>query len=211
VNVQTGNFTFFDNRTHTIRAEHIIASGSLPPGFAATEIDGEFYWDGGLITNTPLEWVVDGPEQLDTLAFQVDLWSARGALPRNMTDVITRQKEIQYSSRTRAGTDRFAKSQRARIALDHLLKNVPPDLLVGEEADLLKEVANHKVYNIVQLVYRSRQYEGHSRDYEFSRLTMEEHWQAGYQDALTTLRHPDIFERPTSKDGVCTFDYLKAE
>ena len=80
VNVRTGNFVYFDNETHTIRAEHVMASGSLPPGFPAVEIEGEFYWDGGLISNTPLQWVVEqGPRQ-DTLAFQVDLWSARGEL-----------------------------------------------------------------------------------------------------------------------------------
>ena len=107
VNVRTGNFVYFDNETHTIRPEHVMASGSLPPGFPAVEIEGEFYWDGGLISNTPLQWVVEqGPRQ-DTLAFQVDLWSARGELPGNLADVVTRQKEIQYSSRTRANTDQF--------------------------------------------------------------------------------------------------------
>ncbi|MFX6899583.1 patatin-like phospholipase family protein, partial [Acinetobacter baumannii] len=82
-----------------------MASGSLPPGFPATEIDGEFYWDGGLISNTPLQWVADGPTRQDTLAFQVDLWSAEGNLPGNLVDVTTRQKDIQYSSRTRSATD----------------------------------------------------------------------------------------------------------
>ena len=96
VNVRTGNFVYFDNETHTIRPEHVMASGSLPPGFPAVEIEGEFYWDGGLISNTPLQWVVEqGPRQ-DTLAFQVDLWSARGELPGNLAEVAMRQKEIQY-------------------------------------------------------------------------------------------------------------------
>ena len=112
VNVRTGNFVYFDNETHTIRPEHVMASGSLPPGFPAVEIEGEFYWDGGLISNTPLQWVVEqGPRQ-DTLAFQVDLWSARGELPGNLAEVVTRQKEIQYSSRTRANTDQFKQHQR---------------------------------------------------------------------------------------------------
>ena len=97
VNVRSGNFVYFDTTTHTIGPEHVMASGSLPPGFPAVEIEGEHYWDGGLISNTPLQWVVDhGPRQ-DTLAFQVDLWSARGELPRNLAEVATRQKEIQYS------------------------------------------------------------------------------------------------------------------
>ena len=134
VNVRTGNFVYFDNETHTIRPEHVMASGSLPPGFPAVEIEGEFYWDGGLISNTPLQWVVEqGPRQ-DTLAFQVDLWSARGELPGNLAEVATRQKEIQYSSRTRANTDQFKQYQRARKTLASLLSKLPADLLASEEA-----------------------------------------------------------------------------
>ena len=103
VNVRTGNFAYFDTDARTeIGPEHIMASGSLPPGFPATEIDGEYYWDGGLVSNTPLQWVLDGRPRRDTLAFQVDLWSARGELPRNLVEVDVRQKEIRYSSRTRA-------------------------------------------------------------------------------------------------------------
>src|SRR5262245_21313486 len=81
VNVRTGNFVYFDSTTHRIAPAHILASGSLPPGFPATEIDGEYYWDGGLVSNTPLQWVLDSRPRRDTLAFQVDLWSARGAVP----------------------------------------------------------------------------------------------------------------------------------
>jgi NTE family protein len=145
VNVRTGNFVYFDNTTHTIRPEHVMASGSLPPGFPAVEIEGEYYWDGGLISNTPLQWVVEyGPRQ-DTLTFQVDLWSARGELPGNLADVVTRQKEIQYSSRTRAKTDEFKRYQRARNTLASLLSKLPADLLASDEAKLLSSIADHKV------------------------------------------------------------------
>ena len=110
VNVRSGNFVYFDTTTHTIRPEHILASAALPPGFPPIEIEGEHYWDGGLVSNTPLQWVLQfGPRQ-DTLAFQVDLWSARGKFPRNMAEVTTRQKEILYSSRTRDNTTRFTAS-----------------------------------------------------------------------------------------------------
>ena len=138
VNVRTGNFVYFDNETHTIRPEHVMASGSLPPGFPAVEIEGEFYWDGGLISNTPLQWVVEqGPRQ-DTLAFQVDLWSARGEVPGNLADVAMRQKEIQYSSRTRANTDQFKQYQRCPKALASLLSKLPADLRASEEARMLE-------------------------------------------------------------------------
>ena len=206
VNVRTGNFVYFDNTTHRIGPQHVVASGSLPPGFPAVEIDGEQYWDGGLISNTPLQWVVDfGPRQ-DTLAFQVDLWSARGEFPGNLSEVATRQKEIQYSSRTRANTDNFKRLQQMRGALAGLLAKLPEDLKESAEAKLLQSLADHKLYNIVHLIYRSKHYEGHSKDYEFSRLTMQEHWQAGYCDAVRTLRHKEILERPAHAEGVFTFD-----
>jgi NTE family protein len=206
VNVATGNFVYFDNTTHTIGPEHVMASGALPPGFPAVEIDGEQYWDGGLVSNTPLQWVLESEPRIDTLAFQVDLWSARGALPRSMADVMTRQKEILYSSRTRASSDRFKYVQKLRGALSCLLEKLPKELKNSPEVAILKPAVNRKVYNLVQLVYRSKRYEGDSKDYEFSRPTMEEHWCAGYQDTVRTLRHPEVLERPKSIEGVFTFD-----
>ena len=137
VNVRTGNFVYFDNTTHRIRPEHMMASGALPPGFPAVEIDGEHYWDGGLISNTPLQWVVESGPRQDTLAFQVDLWSAHGELPRNLAEVATRQKEIQYSSRTRANTDQFKRAQRLRSALGSCFRNCRPICADSPEAELL--------------------------------------------------------------------------
>jgi NTE family protein len=207
VNVRTGNFAYFDNTTHTIKPEHVMASGALPPGFPAVEIEGEQYWDGGLVSNTPLQWVIESsPRRQDTLAFQVDLWSARGRPPRNMAEVATRQKEIQFSSRTRASTDQFKNVHRVQRALDTLLRRLPADLGDDDDLEILKSVASDKVYNIVQLIYRAQNYEGPSKDYEFSRLSMQDHWRAGYHDALRTLRNPEVLTRPASPDGVFTFD-----
>jgi NTE family protein len=207
VNVRTGNFAYFDSTTHTIKPEHIMASGALPPGFPAVEIEGEQYWDGGLVSNTPLQWVIESnPRRQDTLAFQVDLWSARGQPPRNMAEVATRQKEIQFSSRTRASTDQFKNVHRVQRALDALLRRLPAGLEGNDDLELLKSVASDKVYNIVQLIYRAQNYEGPSKDYEFSRLSMQDHWRTGYHDALRTLRNPEVLTRPTSLDGVFTFD-----
>jgi NTE family protein len=206
VNVRTGNFAYFDTKTHTIRPEHILASGALPPGFPPVEIEGELYWDGGLVSNTPLQWVVSGDSRQDTLAFQVDLWSARGEAPHDMPEVIGRQKEIQYSSRTRAGTDQFKTIQRVRAALADLFERLPPSEIKGEDIELLRSIADRKVYKIVQLIYRSKHYERQSKDYEFSRLSMQDHWQAGYNDAIRTLRHPEALERPTDRTGCGTFD-----
>ena len=206
VNVTTGNFLYFDNTTHTIGAEHVMASGALPPGFPPVEIEGEFYWDGGLVSNTPLQWVLESEPRRDTLAFQVDLWSARGTLPRTMPEVMTRQKEIQYSSRTRNNSDRFKNAQKLRNTLASLLQKLPDEFRDSPELKLLKPHTQSKVYNLVQLVYRTKQYEGDSKDYEFSLLSMEDHWRAGYRDTIRTLRHVEVLERPDNLEGVMTFD-----
>jgi NTE family protein len=206
VNVGTGNFVYFDNTTHHIGPEHVIASGSLPPGFPPIEIEGEYYWDGGLVSNTPLQWVFDSMPRQDTLAFQVDLWSARGELPRNLIESETRQKEIRYSSRTRLATNEFKKKQILRCAAHHLLEKLPADLRQTPEAEMLALDSDAKIHNLIQLIYHAQKYEGNSKDYEFSRRTMEEHWRAGYNDAVRTLRHPEVLQRPQGMDRVFTFD-----
>ena len=206
VNVRSGNFAYFDTRTHVIQPKHIMASGALPPAFPAVEIDGEHYWDGGVVSNTPLQWVLDNTPRRDTLAFQVDLWNARGELPGNVAQVETRRKEIQYSSRTRAGTDFFKYAQRMRNAVASLLEKLPDDLKESEEAKLLRANAERKIYNIIHLIYHARNYENHAKDYEFSRASMELHWRAGYNDTRRTLRHLNNFGLPTNDEGVVTFD-----
>jgi len=209
VNVRTGNFTYFDSTTHRIKPAHVIASGSLPPGFPATEVDGEYYWDGGLVSNTPLLWVLDSRPRQDTLAFQVDLWSSDGEMPRDLTETEVRQKEIQYSSRTRASTDQYKKAQKLRLAVAHLIKELPDELRGHEYVKMLKAEADEKICNIVHLIYHAKKYEGIAKDYEFSRRTMEEHWQAGYDDAVRTLSHPEVLQRPDRMEGVRTFDFRK--
>ncbi len=209
VNVRTGNFVYFDTETHTVGPRHIMASGALPPGFPAVEIDGELYWDGGVVSNTPLQWVLDSVPRRDTLAFQVDLWSARGEAPNDLTGVLVRAKDIQYSSRTRGATDNFKRLQRLRTAMKTLLERIPEELRKTPEAMALAAEADHKHYNIIQLIYRAKKYEGNSKDYEFSRRTMEEHWTTGYNDAVRTLRHPEVLQQPRSSSGVMTFDVAR--
>jgi len=139
VNVGTGNFAYFDTTTDRIRPEHVMASGSLPPGFAATEVDGKFYWDGGLVSNTPLQWVLDSRPRKDTLAFQIDLWSARGALPHDLTEVEVRHKDIVYSSRTRAATDQYKAAQKLRITLANFMKQLPDEFQHSENAKIRQQ------------------------------------------------------------------------
>ncbi len=206
VNVRTGNVVHFRTGTHRIGPEHIMASGALPPGFPAVEIEGEHYWDGGLISNTPLQWLFDAGPAHDTLAFQVDLWSARGRLPRTVSETMTRQKEIQYSSRTRAGTRWVKAMHKIQRAIDELLPLLPDELRDTAAAKVLEASGDPRAYNVVHLIYRTKNYEGNTKDFEFSRLTMEEHWRAGYNDAKRTLRHHEIYDRASNIDGVFTFD-----
>jgi NTE family protein len=210
VNVRTGNFAYFDNAVDRIGPEHIMASGALPPGFDAVEIEGERYWDGGMVSNTPLDWVLSARSRLHTLVFQVDLWSARGDVPTDLAGVATRMKEIQYSSRTRNATDAFRRTEKLRTAFNELLAQMPPALAATPQAKLLAEASSRALYNIVELVYRSPTYEGQYKDFEFSRRTMTEHWQAGYADAAKTLAHTEIFKLPRLEDNPAVHDFLTA-
>jgi len=206
VNVRTGNFVYFDTTTHTIRPEHVMASGALPPGFPPVEIEGEAYWDGGLVSNTPLQWLVECQPHQDMLAFQVDLWSARGDFPSNMAEVATRMKEIQFSSRTRANSDRVKQISEAKNAIASLLKKLPQELRDSPEVKILSPLAERKQFNLVQLIYRSKRYEGDSKDYEFSARSMDDHWMSGYHDTVRTLRHREVLEPADNLEGIATFD-----
>ena len=210
VDVESGNFAYFDNAAMTIEPEHIMASGALPPGFPAVEIKDRFYWDGGLVSNTPLIEVLSHTPRRDTLAFQVDLWSADGPRPHNILDVAEREKDIRYSSRTRMATDVATELQRLRRALKRALDCLPAEVAADPEIASLRDLSCSKVYNVIHLIYRDKQYEAQHKDYEFSLPTMREHWEAGLSDIRRTLTHPEWLERPRGL-GVVTHDVHRAE
>jgi NTE family protein len=206
VSVTTGNSIYFDNFLHPIGPEHIMASGALPPAFPPVTIDGEAYWDGGIVSNTPLQYVLDARGNDDLLAFSVDLFSARGELPVDLASVMARQKDIQYSSRTRYNTDTVAKIQNTRQAARDLLLALPPRIRSNPGiAELQKLLSTPKV-DIVHLIYRQRAYEHGSKDFEFSRASVNEHWDAGACDIRDTLVHPEWLRRSGLDDGVTMFD-----
>lgn len=211
VNIESGNFIDFNNQDHKITTKHVMASGALPPGFPPVEIDGKHYWDGGLISNTPLQWIVDSKIYMDTLVFQVDLWSASSNYPHNITDVFTRYKDIQYSSRTRANTDRFREHHNLSHQICDLIKKLPAQMQKLPEVEKLKQHVNANVYNIVHLIYHDKVPEGYMKDFEFSRLSMEAHWKAGYDDTIRTLKNPEILKRPRNAEGVAIFDFSKKQ
>jgi len=196
VNVRTGNFIYFDNRETTIAPEHIMASGALPPGFPAVKIEGEYYWDGGVVSNTPLQFLLDQPDHPSALVFQVDLFSARGSLPRDMFDVSERQKDIGYSSRTRYTTDVFRRVQELRSKLFDTLQRIPEQLRSEEDQALIDDYAASGPVNICHLIYQEKTYERESKDYEFSFASMRDHWQSGYEDTVKTLQRKEWLKKP---------------
>jgi NTE family protein len=206
VNVRTGNYVYFDSAQQKIGVEHVMASGALPPGFPAVDIEGELYWDGGLVSNTPLFHVLEDLPRRNTLVFQVDLWSARGEAPPDMPGVLMRQKDITYSSRTRFNTDTIKFEHAMRNNIAHLLEKLPAALRNAPEAVALRSCASTALINIVHLVYRRGMYERDSNDYEFSHATMRGHWQSGCEDTRATLQHPDWLVLPTGADGTVTHD-----
>jgi NTE family protein len=206
VNIRSGNFAYFDNREQVIGPEHVMASGALPPGFPPVEIDGEDYWDGGLVSNTPLQYVLDEVPRPDMVIFQVDLFCAKGPMPRSLAEVSEREKEIRYSSRTRLNTDYFRRMQLLRRAAHRLVEALPDDLKDGPDANLLREVCCNAAVTIVHLIHRRKNYETQSMDYEFSRFSINEHWDSGQNDVRRTFRHKDWQTRSKSPDDVRVFD-----
>ena len=209
VNVRTGNYVYFDNFRQTIRPEHVMASGALPPGFPAVEIDGKHYWDGALVSNTPLQYVLDYLPRRSRLSFQVDLFHAHGRVPTNLDEVNEREKDIRYSSRTRMGVETFRYAHNLRRNISLLLAKLP-DALKGEpEVEFLKLAACQTTMDIVELIYRPKTLQGPSKDYEFSRATMERHWKQGFEDARTTLERTPWLERAPPEVAVRTFESAK--
>ena len=211
-NVGTGNFVYFDNRYMKIGPEHVMASGSLPPGFPATEIDGEYYWDGGCVSNTPLLYILTENERVDTLIFQVDLWSARGKIPTNILEVSERQKDIQYSSRTRIITDAVRAIHVMRQRLLDTLDRIPESVRDADPFfEQIEKEAMGASTNVIQLIYQNKGHEGHYKDCEFSTESMVRHWGDGLADVAKTLAEPDCLKIPSKGVNFVTYDVHRKE
>ena len=211
VQVKTGNMKYFDTaRGQTVGPEHVMASGALPPGFPPIEIDGQPYWDGGLVSNTPLQYVLEksGPRE-DMVIFQIDLFSAKGPVPQNLFEIAQREKEIRYSSRTRLNTDIFCELQAIRRAIRRLRPTLSEQLAGNTDWQLLDRLSCNAAITIVQLIHRRAAYWTQSNDYEFSRFTMEEHWTSGRADVERTLDHPEWKNRTRPEEGVKVLDLTR--
>jgi len=214
VSVTSGNFTYFDNvelrkAGKKIGPEHIMASGALPPGFPAIVIDGEHYWDGGIASNTPLDYVLDLERSRDLLIFQVDLFSARGDLPATMLEAVEREKDIRFSSRTRMNTDKNRQLHNARMALRDLIGKLPDELKNDPSTEYLRELAKENTVTVVHLIYRSKTHESNSKDYDFSHIGVVEHWNAGVRDVHLSMRQKDWLEQPQSGETMVAYDLTR--
>ncbi|MDG1850941.1 MAG: patatin-like phospholipase family protein [Gammaproteobacteria bacterium] len=209
VNVTSGNFLYFDSDIEPIIPEHIMASAALPDGLPPIEIDGEWYWDASLVSNTPLQYVIDHNAKVceDLLLFQVDLFSAEGSMPKNIMEVGRRMKDIQHSSQTRTITDIVRDTQKIRGLINRLLEHIPTESLTEEEIALLGKWSCDSAITLVHLIYRQKNHELASKDYEFSRLSVEEHWQAGEQDIEHMLSQKSWLDRKRTKEEVTVFDF----
>ncbi len=206
VNVATGNSKWFDNRAMTIGPEHIMASGALPPAFGPVVIDGDAYWDGGIVSNTPLQYVLDERDDDRLLVVQVDLFPARGPVPTNLGGVLQRHKDIMYSSRSRFTTEKIAEMQRLRGALRRLIGRLPPALRDDPDLRALAATLHTQRVDIVHLIYRQGVSESESKDYEFSRPSMLEHWASGVRDMRRTHEHRDWLEASKLDRDVTVYD-----
>jgi len=201
VNVLTGNFVYFDNADGAIEPEHVMASGALPPSLPMVKIGTDHFWDGGIVSNTPLQHLLEQEDNLNALVFQVDLFSARGTLPRDIEDVMARHKDIMYSSRTRYNTDVFKRLHNWKAQLHRALVKVPADQLTEEEWQPRDELAHQPEITILHLIYQQKAYEGHAKNHESSGTSMREHWQSGYEDTKRSLKRLDWLALPPLGSG----------
>jgi NTE family protein len=205
-NVRTGAPVYFDNLQRPITPAHVMASASLPPGFPPTEIDGEYYWDGAVVSNSPMQYVIDDRPRYSALVFQVDLWDANGEVPLDIPSANLRALEIHSASRLNITLEQYKKTQKFRHALSRFLDQLPEVCQNDPEVQFLAQEAHVKVATVVQLKYQSNKYETAGKTFEFSRAAMEEHWQAGYDDTKIALGEPGIFELPHVSEAARIFD-----
>jgi NTE family protein len=209
VDVESGNFHYFDTKRERIDARHIMASGALPPGLPPVEIDGCWWWDGGVVSNTPLSYVLDNQKE-DLLVFQVDLFPARGPLPATIMDVYAREKDIRYSSRTRQVTDQLIRLRKEREMIRKVLDKLPVALADDADVRRLADLAAEHAVNVVHLIYRKHGWEGGAGDFEFSRATMEHHWTEGLAAIAETMRHDALLAQNIVSGKTAAFDLAPA-
>jgi NTE family protein len=187
VNVCKGTSTYFDTKNTVINSDHIRASGALPPGFSPVMIDGEHYWDGGVVTNTPITYVSDERPMTTARIIQVDTFNAQGELPRNLGQVLQRAKDIQYASRSRFNIERIREFSELAAAGRGLVERLPPELKSDPAAQKLAATFDERSWLIIRLINTRPSRSSFVKDFEFSRTTIEEAWKAGVEDVRRSI------------------------
>ncbi len=207
VNVRTADSVYFDSRYTRITPDHVLASGALPPGFPAIHIDGEYYYDGGIVSNSPLTYVWDEKPLTTALIFQVNLFNAHGPLPRTLDQAMERVKDIQFASKQRLNMRRAQELQEMRAALKRLLTKLPPDLKSDSDVQKLVPLCDNRDWTIAHINnYRPAQ-GGQSKDAEFSRSAVNERWASGLEDVRFSAANLD-WTHPLELGGGIRVYYL---
>jgi NTE family protein len=209
VNLRNGNSVYFDNSKQRIGPEHVMASGALPPGFPPVEIEGELYWDGGIVSNSPLTYISDEDPRMSALIFQVDVFSATAPLPKNLAQVQERAKDIQYASKTRFNTDRLKQIEVMRERLSRVLDKLPKAMRDDPDVIALQEVSTRGKVSLVHVINRHDMRAYQYKDCEFSRATVTDLWNAGSSDIQRTLTDGSLNVTELGK-GLRVYD-LKAK
>ena len=185
--VRTSQMRYFDSRTCDISVKHVLASGALPPAFPAVRIDGELYWDGGVLSNTPTEIVFDDNPRKDALIFAAHMWNPVGPEPESIWEVLHRQKDIQYSSRISSHVIRQKQTHRMRHVISQLAARLSED---ERNSDAVKELASYGCttrMHVVQLLAPRLGHENHTKDIDFSRSGIRYRWEAGFEHTRAML------------------------
>jgi NTE family protein len=185
--VRTAEMRYFDSRDMPLGIDHIMASGALPPGFPPVRIDGELYWDGGILSNTPVEVVFDDNPRRDSLVFAVHIWNPHGPEPETIWEVMNRQKDVQYSSRAVSHIQRQRQIHKMRHIIAELSKLVPEERRRDNMFADLKSFGCLTRMHVVRLLAPALDYEDHSKDIDFSAHGIRRRREAGYEDTMRTL------------------------
>ncbi len=193
--VGTSQMKYFDSRDGELGVKHIMASGALPPAFPAIRIDGELYWDGGILSNTPTEAVFDDNPRKNSLIFAVHMWNPAGAEPTTMAEVLNRQKDIQYSSRISSHIARQQQAHRLRHIIGQLAARLPE---AERNSEAVRELAGYgckTTMHVVRLLAPQLDMESHTKDIDFSPSGIRKRWDAGYTHTKAVLdRSPWVGE-----------------
>lgn len=200
--VKTGELAGFDNARQTLSADHIRASGAMPPGFPPVRIDGELYWDGGLYSNTPLETVLDDLPHVDSLCFMVDLWSAEGPEPTTLDEVHTREKDVMFASRTKRHIEDYRRIYKLQHKLREFYTFLPEHAKTRTGRDELAALGCDSTMHIVRLPYAGHDWHMASKDINFSKGSIAWRWDQGYRDAMRALEHAGWLAAASEETGL---------